>query len=103
MKNSAQSFSRVELFVAPWTVASQAPLSMGFHRQEYWRGVPFSHPGDLLDPGLEPMSPVLTGKFFTTSATWETPCEEYVLPTDFLRGLDRTYVLKKINGTQMEG
>ena len=65
--------------------------------------MPFSPPGDLLDPGLEPMSPVLTGKFFTTSATWETPCEDYVLPTDFLRGLDRTYVLKKINGTQMEG
>ena len=95
MKNSAQSFSRVKLFVAPWTVASQAPLSMGFHRQEYWRGVPFSPPGNLLDPGLEPMSPALAGKFFTTSATWEAPCEEYVSPKNFRRGLDKMYVLKK--------
>ena len=79
MKNSAQSLSCVKLFVAPWTVVSQAPLSMGFHRQEYWGVVPFSPPGDLLDPGMEPMSPALAGEFFTTGATCETPCEEYFL------------------------
>ena len=41
----------------PWTVAHQAPLSMGFSRQEYWSGLPFPSPGDLLDPGIEPRSP----------------------------------------------
>ena len=43
----------------PWTVACQAPLSMGFSRQEYWSGLPFPSPGDLPDPGIEPMSPTL--------------------------------------------
>ena len=46
-------------FVTPWTVAHQAPLSMGFSRQEYWSGMPFSPPGDLLDPGIKPTSPAL--------------------------------------------
>ena len=57
--------------------------------------MPFSPPGDLLDPGVEPMSPALAGEFFTTTATWEAPCEEHVLPKNFRRGLDRIYVLKK--------
>ena len=55
-----------------WTVAGQAPLSMGFSRQEYWSGLPFPPPGDLVDPGIEPASPVspaLAGRFFTISAT----------------------------------
>ena len=43
----------------PWTVARQAPLSMGFFRQEYWGGLPFPTPGDLSDPGIEPRSPAL--------------------------------------------
>ena len=43
----------------PWTVARQAPLSMGFSRQEYWSGLPFPSPGDLPDPGIEPRSPAL--------------------------------------------
>ena len=50
-------------FVTPWTVGSQAPLSMGFPRQEYWSGLPFPSPGDLPDPGIEPESPALAGKF----------------------------------------
>ena len=70
------SLSCVRLFVTPWSVAHhQAPLSMGFSRQEYWSGLPCPPPGDLPDPGIEPMSLVsaaLAGKFFTTSATWET-------------------------------
>ena len=45
--------------VTPWTVARQAPLSMGFSRQEYWSGLPFPSPGDLPDPGIEPRSPAL--------------------------------------------
>ena len=42
-----------------WTVAFQGPLSMGFSRQEYWSGLPFSSPGNLPDPGIEPVSPAL--------------------------------------------
>ena len=45
--------------MTPWTVAYQAPLSMGFSRQEYWRGLPFPSPGDLPDPGIKPRSPAL--------------------------------------------
>ena len=59
----------------PWTVALQAPLPMGFSRQEYWSEWPCPPPRDLLDPGAETvslMSPALAGEFFTTLATWET-------------------------------
>ena len=64
-------FNCVRLFATPWTVACQAPLSMGFSRQEYWSGLPCPSPGDLPDPGIRPtslVSPALTGGFFTTSA-----------------------------------
>ena len=54
-----KSLSCVWLFVTPWTVASQGPLSMGFSRQEYWSGLPFPSPGDLPNPGIEPGSPSL--------------------------------------------
>ena len=60
----------------PWTVAHQAPLSMGFSRQEYWSGLPFTPPRGFLDPGIKPTSlasPALAARFFTTSATWEAP------------------------------
>ena len=63
------SLSHVRLFVSPWTVAYQAPLSMAFSRQEYWSGLPFPPPEDLPDPGIEPMSPVTPaqgGTFFIT-------------------------------------
>ena len=66
-------FSRVQLFVTLWTIAHQAPLTVGFSRQEYWNGLLCPLPGDLPDPGIEStslMSPVLGGTFFT-SATWE--------------------------------
>ena len=62
--------------VTPWTVTHQAPLSMGFSRQEYWSGLTYLPPGDLPNPGIEPtslMSSALVGGFFTTSATWEAP------------------------------
>ena len=52
-------FSRVHLFVTPWTVARQAPLSMGLSRQEYWSGLSFPSPEDLSNPGIEPRSPAL--------------------------------------------
>ena len=51
--------SRVQLFATPWTVAGQAPLSMKFSQQEYWSVLPFSSPGDLPDPGIEPGCPEL--------------------------------------------
>ena len=74
----AQLLGRVRLFATPWTVGHQAPLSMGFSRQEYCSGLPFSISEDPVcvscDPGIQcvsPVSPALTGGFFTTSATWE--------------------------------
>ena len=51
--------SHVRLFVTPWTVAYHTPLSMGFSRQEYWNGLPFPSPEDLLDPGIKPRTPTL--------------------------------------------
>ena len=63
------SFSCVRFIETLWTVTSQAVLSMGFSRQEYWNGLPY-----LPDTGIEPaflMSPALAGRFFTTSTTWE--------------------------------
>ena len=65
-----QSLSCVRLFVTPGTVACQSPLSMGFPWQEYWSGLPFPSTGDLPNPGIEPaspMSPALSGGFFTLS------------------------------------
>ena len=67
-------FSHVWLFALLWTVTHQAPLSMGFSRQEYWSGLPCPPPRILRDPGIEPwslMSPALATWFFITSATWE--------------------------------
>ena len=52
-------FSGVQLFVTPWTLGLQAPLSIGYSRQEYWSGVPCPPPRDLPDPGIEPRSPAL--------------------------------------------
>ena len=54
-----ESLSQVQIFATPWTVAHQAPLSMGFSRQEYWNGLPFPSPANLPDPGIEPRSPAL--------------------------------------------
>ena len=66
-------FSHVRLFVTLWTVSWLSPLSMD-SRQEYWSGLPCPTPGDLPNPGIEPVSFIslaLSGRFFTTSATWE--------------------------------
>ena len=54
-------------FATPWTVAHQAPLSMGFSKQEYWSGLPFPSPGDLPHPGTESESLTSAGRFFTTA------------------------------------
>ena len=69
-----KSLSCVQLFVTLQTVARQAPLSLGFSRQEYWSGLPCPPPGDLPDPGIEPgslTSTCIDRRFFTISATWE--------------------------------
>ena len=59
LKVKENLLSRVRLFATPWTVAYQAPPSMGFSRQECWSGLPFPSPGDLPNPGIEPKSPAL--------------------------------------------
>ena len=56
VKVKVKSLSRVQLFATPWTVAYQAPLSIGFSRQEYWNGLPFPSPEELSDPGIKPGS-----------------------------------------------
>ena len=61
--------SCVQLFASTWAVARHAPLSVGFSRQGYWSGLPFPSPGHLPDPGIEPISPALEGKFFTTESS----------------------------------
>ena len=76
-------FSCVRLCAAPWTVAHQAPLSMGFSSQQYCSGLPCPPAGDLPNPGAEPSSlmfPILAGEFFASSATWETLwCHQFSL------------------------
>ena len=64
--------------MTPWTVVGQTPLSMGFLREEYWSGLPFPSPGDLLDSGAELASPALAGGFFTAE-----PPEQSILHTVF--------------------
>ena len=66
MKVKVKSLSLVRLFATPWTVAYQAPPSMGFSRQEYWSELPFPSPGDLPDPGIEPWSPAFQADTLTS-------------------------------------
>ena len=65
-ESEVKSLSHVQLFVTPWTVACQAPLSMGFSTQEYWSGLPFPSPGYLPDPGIKPRSPELQADTLTS-------------------------------------
>ena len=68
--------NHVRLFATPWTVAYQAPPSMGFSRQEYWSGLSFPSPGDLPDLGIEPVfivSPAPAVGFFTTAPSYLAP------------------------------
>ena len=67
------TLSYVQLFMTPWTVAFQAPLSMEFSRQEEWNGLPFPTPGNLPNPGIKPIYPALAGGFFTAEPP-EKPC-----------------------------
>ena len=77
--NYVQMLSHVQLFETPRTLDRQAPLSLGFSRQEYWSGMPFPPPGDLLDPEIKPdslMSPALAGWFFTCNTSWQANNDE---------------------------
>ena len=83
-------YSRVRLFVTLWTLALQAPLSLGFSRQEHWSGLPCPPPGHLSDPRIKPaslMSPALAGGFFNTSATWEAPPSSFFNSSLLLKSL----------------
>ena len=64
-------YSCVRLFVIPWAIAHQAPLFMGFSRQEYWNGLPCPPPEDLPNPGIYP-TPLMADGLSTTSATWDS-------------------------------
>ena len=66
--------SHVQLFATPWTVAYQAPPSMGFSRQEYWSGLLFPSPGDLTDPGIEPGPPALRADALTSEPLGKLLC-----------------------------
>ena len=66
LKAKVKSLSRIQLFVTPWTIAHQAPPSMGFSRQEYWSELPVPSPGDLSDPGIEPRSLALRAEVLTS-------------------------------------
>ena len=87
-ENGEKSLSCVRPFATPWTVAHQAPLSMGFSRQEYWSGLPFPSPGNLPNPGTEPRSPALQadaltseppGKSISPNILIGSHCYEYLL------------------------
>ena len=83
--------SRVQLFVTPWTVARQVPLSMDFSREEYWSGLPFRSPGDLPDPGTEPRFLALQAD----SSPSEPPGRTYFYFTFFPTSYYKTHL--KIN------
>ena len=88
--------SRLTL-ATPWTIACQAPLSMGFSRQAYWSGLPFPPPGDLPYPGIDPASlvfPALAGGFFTTA-----PCGKPIL----VRGINQIILLVLGISTRIRG
>ena len=85
----AQSFLHVRLFVTPWTVTFQIPLSLVFSRKEYWSGLQFPPPGDLPDPEMAPMSPAylaLAGGFFTTEPPYSLHRQTYA--SAFVKQLD---------------
>ena len=102
-------FNHIRLFATPWTVAHQAPLSVGFSRQEYWSGLPCPPPGDLPDPGIKSTSLMYlapAGRFFTTSITKGAvcakllscgqPCDpmDYRLPGSPVHGIFQARILE---------
>ena len=95
-KWKCQSLSRVQLFVTPWTVARQAPLSVGFSRQEHWSGLPCPPPRDLPNPGIEPRSTALQAD----SLPSEPPGRPYqFINTENRRQNIRTALVPNASGT----
>ena len=82
VKVKVKSLSRVRLFATPWTIVYETPPSMEFSKQENWSGLPFPSPGDLPNPGIEPVSPVLQADAFITWATREVVGKETHLPKE---------------------
>ena len=83
----AQSLSHVQLFATPWTVALQAPLSMGFPRPECWNGFPVPSPGSLPNPEICPaslVSPALAGRFFTIVPPGKPPSDMYSIYLEYM-------------------
>ena len=77
-----KSLSHVQLFSTPWTIAYQAPSSMGFSRQEYWSGLPFPSPGDLPHPGIKPGSPALQADTLTSEPAGKSYNYQYISRID---------------------
>ena len=90
LKWKVKSLSHVWLFVTPWTVAYQAPRSMGFSRQEYWSWLPFPSPGDLPNPGIETGSPALQ----TDALLSEPPGKSYL--NMLLKSTFILYILQRV-------
>ena len=95
-------FSRVQLCATLWTVACQAPSSMGFSRQGYWNELPFPSPGDLLDPGIKPSSLNLRLLCLTcigrlVSATWEAPFHKSLASKIFPSCREKLQITKRSN------
>ena len=90
-----KSLSRVQLFATPWTVAHQAPPSMGFTRQEYWSGLPFLSPGNLPNPGIEPRSLTLQADALTSEPPGKWYKWRHLLSVENLKSIGKI-VEKKI-------
>ena len=94
-------FSHVSLFATPWTVAHQAPVSMGLSQQEYWSGLPFSPPGDLSNLRIEPASPAaatLACRFSTT----EPPGKPSNSREHLLKDIPRSYFFPGLTDPQFQ-
>ena len=86
----------------PWTIARQAPLSLGFSRKEYWSGLPCPTPGDLPDPRIEPRSPAIAGRFFTVEASREVPRILEWVAYPFSRGIFLTQEQTGVSALQAD-
>ena len=90
--------SHVRSFVTPCTVAPQAPMSMEFSSQEYWSGLPFPPLGDFPNPGIEPASLALAGRFFTSSTNWGIlMTQNWIFINIFFRTFKKVFKILELN------
>ena len=92
----------VWLFLTPWIVVCQAPLSMGLSRQEHWGGLPFPSPADFPNPGIEPITPALVGRFFTTELPGKPILQTIFANDETEKGLIYQYTNSSYNSTTKE-